>query len=59
MFEFTSGIEFTQKKTWSYNLFFGTYYFSGETSSSSRNLFGFSIMYYFNEIHIKGLFNKS
>jgi len=56
--EFTTGIEYTPSKTWSYNAFFGTYYYSGTTSSSSQNFLGLSVMYYFKESHKKGLFNR-
>jgi hypothetical protein len=56
--EFTTGIEYTPSKTWSYNAFFGTYFYSGTNSSGSQNFLGFSVMYYFKESHKKGLFNR-
>jgi hypothetical protein len=45
--EFTTGIEYTFNKNFSYNLYFGTYYFSGEITSSNQNFFGISITYFF------------
>ncbi len=61
MTEFTTGIEYTPNEKLSYNIFFGTYYFSGVESSSSNNFFGASIMYYFlkNKPKLqKGFFNN-
>jgi hypothetical protein len=61
MTEFTTGIEYTPNPRFSYNLFFGTYYFSGVHSASSVNFFGLSAMYYFirdKKKKKKGLFNK-
>lgn len=59
MMEFTTGIQFTPNPRTSYNLFFGTYYFSGENSASNQNFFGVSGMYYFvRDRKKKGLFNK-
>ncbi len=61
MMEFTTGMQFTPNPRYSYNLFFGTYYFSGVESASSQNFFGVSGMYYFLRDKAKkqkGLFNK-
>jgi hypothetical protein len=59
MTEFTTGMEYTPNARVSYNLFFGTYYFSGVHSASSQNFFGVSGMYYFlRNKKKKGLFNK-
>ena len=55
--EFTSGIEYTPNPTYSYNLYFGTYYFSGVTSASSQNFIGLSAMYFFKPSKKKGLLN--
>ena len=58
--EFTTGIEYTPNKRYSYNVFFGTYYFSGKEFSSSQNFFGFSMMYFFTRHQTsKGLFNTT
>lgn len=57
--EFTTGIEYTPNKKYSYNVFFGTYYFSGNNAAYSNNFFGASVMYYFNNVtQKKGLLNK-
>jgi len=48
MTEFSTGIEYTPSKKYSYNIFFGTYYYSGIHSSSSENYVALSIMYYLN-----------
>ncbi len=56
--EFTTGIEYTPGTTFSYNVYFGTYYFSGEYSASSQNFFGVSAMYYFKQSKKRGLLNK-
>jgi hypothetical protein len=59
MMEFTTGIQFTPNPRFSYNLFFGQYYFSGVESASSQNFFGFSGMYYFTkDSKKKGFFSK-
>ena len=55
--EFTSGIEYTPNARYSYNLYFGTYYFSGVTSASSQNFLGLSAMYFFKPSKKKGLLN--
>jgi len=46
MNELTTGIEYTPSKRYSYNIYIGTYYFSGRNSASNSNFFGASIMYY-------------
>lgn len=56
--EFSTGIEITPNKHVSYNLYFGTYYFTGREESSSNNFFGASIMYYFKQSKKSGLLNK-
>jgi hypothetical protein len=59
MTEFTTGIEYTPNPRFSYNLFFGTYYFSGVHAASNQNFFGLSAMYYFlRDKKKKGLFNR-
>ena len=61
MTEFSTGIEYTPNQRWSYNLYFGTYYFSGVESASSNNYFAGSVMYYFLKNKgkkEKGFFNK-
>jgi hypothetical protein len=61
MVESTAGIQFTPNPRYSYNLFLGTYYFSGVESSTSQTFFGVSGMYYFlrnPNKKKKGLFNK-
>lgn len=58
MVEYSSGIQFTPDKTWSYNLYFGSYYYTGLNSSSSNNFLGISIMYYFKPSLKNGFFNK-
>ena len=45
--ECTTGIEYSINKHYHYNLYFGTYYFTGETYSSNQNFLGMSIIYYF------------
>jgi hypothetical protein len=47
MTELTTGIQYTPKGRLWYNLFFGTYYFSGKYSSSSQNYLGLQISYLF------------
>lgn len=47
MTEFTTGIEYSFQKNFAYNLYFGTYYFSGKTSSSNQNFVGMSLSYFF------------
>lgn len=56
--EFTTGIELTPNNHTSYNLYFGTYYLTGRYSTTTNNFFGVSLMYYFRETHLIGLFNK-
>lgn len=56
--EFTTGIEYTPNQRFSYNVFFGTYYYSGRYSSSQNNFFGLSAMYYFKSKKSKSLFTK-
>ena len=57
MTELSSGIQYTPKQKWSYNLYFGTYYFSGNYASTSNNFLGLSIMYYFKKTENKALFS--
>lgn len=45
--ECSTGIEYSINKHYHYNLYFGTYYFTGETYSSNQNFLGMSIIYYF------------
>jgi hypothetical protein len=57
--EFTTGIEYSPNKRFSYNVFFGTYYYSGRDASYSLNFLGVSMMYYFTNRHSStGMFNK-
>jgi len=56
--EFTTGIEYTPNKHFSYNWYFGTYYFTGNSSASSNNFFGVSVMYYFMETTRKSIFER-
>ena len=58
LMEYSSGIQYTPKEIWSYNLYFGTYYFSGRYSSSSSNFVGISVMYYIKPGKRTGIFNK-
>jgi len=46
MNEFTTGMEYTPNERWSYNIYFGTYYFSGKSAASNSNFFGVSFMYF-------------
>jgi len=48
--ELATGVEYTPNSRVSYNIFFGTYYFSGKYSSSSQNYFGLQVMYYLKTI---------
>lgn len=45
--EFTTGIEYDANPRFSYNVNFGTYYFTGNGVSSNQNFFGFSVVYLF------------
>jgi len=45
--EFTTGVEYDANPSWSYNINFGTYYFTGNKGSTNQNFFGFSIVYLF------------
>lgn len=57
--EFSTGIEFTPNPRFSYNVFFGTYYYSGLRSSGSQNFFGISMMAYINNKRkFRGIFNR-
>ena len=56
--EFTTGIQYTPNPTISYNVYFGTYYFSGVNSASNQNFLGVSVMYFFKEAPKTGLLNK-
>jgi len=47
MNEFTTGVEYDVNPSWSYNVNFGTYYFTGNGLSTNQNFFGFSIVYLF------------
>ena len=47
MTELTNGIEFAYSPLIHFNIFFGQYFYSGKTSSSSVTFFGLSIMKYF------------
>ena len=47
MTELSTGVEYTPNKRYSYNVFFGTYYYSGIHSASNENYLAFSVMYYF------------
>jgi hypothetical protein len=58
LIENTTGIQYSPNPKWSYNLFFGTYYFSGVESARNQSFIGFSMMYYFLPKKKKGLFNK-
>jgi len=44
--ECSSGIEYSINEHYHYNLYFGTYYFAGEETSSNLNFVGMSIIYY-------------
>jgi len=54
MTEFTTGIEYSFNNNISYNLYFGTYYFSGEVSSNNQNFIGMSVTYFLKKIIKKG-----
>jgi hypothetical protein len=58
MLETSAGIQYSPSAKWSYNVFFGTYYFSGVESARNQTFFGFSGMYYFLPKKKKGIFNK-
>jgi hypothetical protein len=45
--EFTTGIEYDANSSWSYNINFGTYYFTGNQMSTNQNFFGISVVYLF------------
>ena len=45
--EFTTGIEYDANPSWSYNINFGTYYFTGNRMSTNQNFFGISLVYLF------------
>ena len=47
MTELTNGIEYAYSPLIHFNIFFGQYFYSGKTSSSSVTFFGLSIMKYF------------
>jgi len=46
MTELSTGIEYTPNKRFSYNIFFGTCYYSGVHSNSNENYLAMSVMYY-------------
>lgn len=58
LIESTTGVQYSPSAQWSYNLFFGTYYFSGLESSRNQSFIGLSAMYYFFSKKKRGLFNK-
>jgi hypothetical protein len=43
----TSGLEYSYTETFHVNMFFGQYYYSGLTSSSSVSFVGFSVVKFF------------
>jgi hypothetical protein len=53
--EFTSGIEYAYTPLIHFNLYFGTYYYSGSYSASNTTFFGISIMKFFKPYHPKSL----
>lgn len=56
--EVTSGIEYAFSPLIHFNIYFGQYYYSGKTSSSSTTFFGVSIMKYFKPFNTStGVFN--
>jgi hypothetical protein len=57
MIETNAGIQYSPSPRWSYNIFFGTYYFSGVESARNQNYIGFSSIYYFLPKKKKGFFN--
>jgi len=47
MVEATTGVEYSINKKYHYNIFFGTYYFSGRRAASNNNFFGMSLVRFF------------
>jgi len=47
MAETTTGVEYTINDQYHFNLFFGTYFFSGRNASDNRNFFGLSLVRFF------------
>ena len=58
MTELTSGIEYAYNERWHFNVYFGQYYYSGKTESSSVTFFGVSTMLYFTPFNGKSLIKK-
>jgi hypothetical protein len=58
LLETSAGIQYSPSAKLSFNIFFGTYYFSGVESARNQNFFGVSGMYYFLPKKKKGLFNR-
>lgn len=49
LIETSTGVEYSINKNYHFNIFFGTYFFSGTTSASNNNFFGMSLMYFFHK----------
>lgn len=47
MVEATTGVEYSINEKYHYNIFFGTYYFSGRRAASNNNFFGMSVVRFF------------
>ncbi len=58
LIESTAGIQYSPSAKWSFNMYFGTYYFSGVESARNQTFVGVSGMYYFLPKKKKGIFNK-
>jgi len=56
--EITYGIEYSCTEQVHFNIFFGNYYYSGETSSSGVSFFGVSAAYYFKPNKSSGIITK-
>lgn len=57
--EMTSGVEYSYTETFHINMFFGQYYYSGLSSSSSVAFVGISIVKFFSAYKSKSVINKT